>query len=119
MKLVSMENDPAAMRAARRGARAAPDADDTPPKYPAGLRLCIEDDQLDRLGLDEVAVGDVLTIEAHVKVVAYSESADDDDDGAIACRLELQITDLGVAGDESAARARRDDQRLDELGGNS
>jgi hypothetical protein len=118
MKLVSMENGPDDLREARRGARAVPD-DDAPARYPAGLRLSIEDDQLDRLGLDDVSVGDLLTIEARVKVVAYSESADDDDEGAIACRLELQITELGVEGDESAARARRDDRRLNELGGHS
>jgi hypothetical protein len=92
------------------------DSESAPPPYPPGLRLVLEDDALDRLGLDDIAVGDIVSLAARAKIVAYSESAGDDD--TVTCRLELQIIALGVDGDQAAMRARRDDDRLDELGGN-
>src|SRR5258706_5569165 len=103
MKLTDMRNDPDDIL----------DAGDTPrgPDYPPGLRLVLEEDALDRLDLNDVAVGDVVSLAARAKIVGYSETAGDDD--SVACRLELQITDLGVTGDPVATRSRRDDERLD------
>src|SRR4051812_49763002 len=102
MKLVDMKRDTA-------------DADDDlpgdvpeAPRYPSGLRLTLDDGALERLGLDDVAVGDTVTLSARAKVVAYSETADDDT-GDVTCRLELQITALGVDEDADGQRKRRDD----------
>lgn len=105
MKLVDMKRD--ALDSA------GPDAEAR--LYPAGLRLVLDDTVLERLDLDDVAVGDVVSLAARAKVVAYSENAGEDD--VVRCRLELQVTALGVDGDADAARARRDDDRLNELGG--
>lgn len=83
--------------------------------YPSGLRLVLDDAALDRLGLDDVVVGDIVSLEARAKVVGYAENAAALD--TIACRLELQITELAIDGDRVAARERRDGERLNELGG--
>lgn len=107
MKLVDMKRDATD--------RDAGDVASEMPAYPSGLRLVLDDEALERLGLEDVAVGDVLDVAARAKVVSYTENAGDDD--AVTCRLELQITALGVDGDAGAARARRDDDRLNELGG--
>jgi hypothetical protein len=91
--------------------------DDPDPTYPDDLRVTIADDQLDRLALDDDAleVGTTVRLEAIAKVVAYAEDESVDDEPR--CRLELQITRLGLEPDESARRARAEDERLDALAG--
>ncbi len=91
--------------------------DDMEPSYPDGLRLTIADDQLERLRLDDDAleVGTTLRLEASATVVGYAE--DEPIDGVPRCRLELQITRLGLEPDDSARRARAEDERLDALAG--
>jgi len=78
--------------------------------YPAGLRLSLDDAALDRLALEPPAVGDRVSLEARAIVVAHA------DDGE-SCRVELQITRLGIAPDDDDIKLRRADARLDELAG--
>jgi hypothetical protein len=100
MKLYDMRDDD--------GADPAPEADAA--SYPAGLRLDLDDAMLDRLELEPPAVGDRVSLEARATVVAYAEHGE-------TCRIELQITRLGIAPDDDDSRMRRADARLDELAG--
>lgn len=66
-----------------------------PPLYPYGLCLNLDKEQLDRLGLStDVEVNDGILVAAMAKVTSVSsrELAD----GSTDCRVELQITHLGV-----------------------
>lgn len=88
------------------------------PKYPWGTCLSLEDDTIDKVGLggDLPEVGDVVQIVAMARVTSASKNEREDASGASKeCRrVELQITDMGVVGNDvdqavekSAARRKR------------
>lgn len=89
------------------------------PKYPYGLCLSLDDDTLKKLGLDGELpeVGEVIHFMAMARVTSASENERETTDGATekCCRVELQITDMGVASadpaddeaEEAAARRKR------------
>ena len=64
------------------------------PEYPYGLRIRLEDDQLKKLGMDELP-----KIEKEVSIVAKgfisSVSSNDSDYGSHRC-VEIQITELAL-----------------------
>ena len=65
------------------------------PDYPWGLRITLNDEQLDALGLGRLpVVGGKVKIEATAAVQSVSDEAVDD--GKRNRRVELQITDLAV-----------------------
>lgn len=67
------------------------------PSYPYGLRLCLDNDTLEKLGLKSLPkTGVKMTIHAVGEVVSVSqhESEGRDNDR----RLEIQIHELGVEG---------------------
>lgn len=70
------------------------------PKYSYGLSICLDQDSLDKLDLDtsDVEVGDMLHMVCMVEVTSVSKN--DTGDGE-KCRVELQITHLGIAENES------------------
>lgn len=71
-------------------------------RYPYGLRLDLNNDTLDKLGIDKMpSVGTVLTFEAKAKVVGSRQSATE---GSENRSVELQIThiDMGSAKEEKA-----------------
>jgi hypothetical protein len=75
------------------------------PKYPWGLCINLEDDQLDKLGIDgECEVGDQIHLCAMAKVTSCSEN---ETEGKTRHRIELQITHLAVE-DEDAENERQD-----------
>lgn len=64
------------------------------PDYPYGLRICLTDKELAKLGIDhDCDVGDSITFGAKAKVTSKTCT---DGDGGHSCRVELQITDMDV-----------------------
>lgn len=79
------------------------------PAYPYGLCLSLEDETLKKLGLDGDMpdVGDIIQFNAIAKVTSVSENEREGTDGTKSkcCRVELQITDMGIPGVNQADRA--------------
>jgi hypothetical protein len=78
------------------------DSDDTAqgyagPTYPSGLRLYLDEDLCERLGITKtLKPGTVLTISAKAVVESSTEALErDGDDAGNDVSLQLQITDLG------------------------
>lgn len=69
-------------------------------KYSYGLSLCFDQETLDKLSLDheDVEVGDTIHLMAMAEVTSVSKH---DTGSGEQCRIELQITHLGVAENES------------------
>lgn len=81
---------------------AMPIAMDAPPKYPYGLRICLTQDEFDKLGLDpeEAEVGATVLIQAVARITDYSHH---EDENGVTCRCELQIEDMGVVTEDDPA----------------
>ena len=63
-------------------------------RYPYGLSICLCNDEIEKLGLDDnVDVGDMLHLFAMGKVTSVSKN--DTEEGA-RVRVEIQLTHLGV-----------------------
>lgn len=76
----------------------AADAIKQAPDYPWGLRIVFEDRELDKLGLDaDCEVGDEVEIRAVARVTSVSRN---EVGGEEKRRVELQITDIAVEGDD-------------------
>lgn len=68
------------------------------PLYSYGTSLCLDDELLKRLGIDEPpAVGTVLTLVA--KVTVTGTSVNQQQDGDKEARCDMQITDMELKGD--------------------
>jgi hypothetical protein len=86
------------------------------PKYPYGLCISLDEDALKKLGLegDLPGVGDIIQFNAIAKVTNASQSESEGTDGGTRthCRVELQITDMGIPGAHQADRdVDRSEQR--------
>lgn len=76
------------------------------PDYPYGLCICLTQDELSKLDLDdEVEVGDMIHLFAMAEVTSVSKVQRD---GEASCRVELQVTHLAVE-DEDDEDAPDDD----------
>lgn len=76
------------------------------PKYPYGLRLCLDDDALEKLGIHGLpSVGTRLTIAAIVTVTATRSS--EDAEGEAENGVDLQITDMEIGMPPSEVDANR------------
>lgn len=86
MDLVSMKSDDSGM------------ADCAPNPYGYGLRLSLNDDQCEALGIKTpLAAGAVVTIQARAVVTRATQSMEaDNDDKGPDVSLELQITDMAL-----------------------
>lgn len=74
-------------------------------EYPFGLRLMLDNDSLEKLGLENLPeVGKELGVEAKAKVAEVSESASEE--AGKNRRLELQITDLNLIDPEASTADR-------------
>jgi hypothetical protein len=98
-KMVSMANTPAEVKKDA-AMMSAPVSMPSGPKYPYGLCISLDDDCLKKLGLDGdmPAVGEVIHFTAIAKVTSASMNDRETTDGGSeqCCRIELQITDMGV-----------------------
>lgn len=86
------------------------------PRYPHGLCISLEDEALKKLGLDGdmPGVGDIIQFNAIAKVTNVSENEREATDGGTrkCCRVEMQITDMGIPGANQADRdVDRSEQR--------
>lgn len=91
-KLVDMARTPADIKEAASPIMNAP-------LYSYGLTLCFDHETLEKLHLDDdVEVGDMLDIRAMAKVTSVSKN--DTGDGE-RCRVELQLTHIGIPENES------------------
>jgi len=72
------------------------------PRYPWGLQLSLENEQLQAMGISAMPkVGETMTLQATVKITRCSE---EEREGAEANRsISLQITDLGLETPEAKA----------------
>ncbi|MCG7948029.1 MAG: hypothetical protein N0C84_16940 [Candidatus Thiodiazotropha taylori] len=59
--------------------------------YPWGLRLHLEEPEIEKLGIDAVEVGATLDITAKVKVTSFSSHEDGKENRR---SIEMQVTDL-------------------------
>lgn len=77
--------------------------------YPYGLCISLDQDVLKKLGLDGdlPQIGEILNFNAIAKVTAASTNESEDTDGkkTSTCRVELQITDMGIPGASEADRS--------------
>jgi hypothetical protein len=78
------------------------------PVYPYGLSICLNEDQLDKLGLDDElpGVGDMIHLCAIAKVTSVSQNETQIEGGEkkIICRIELQITHLATENEDRENR---------------
>lgn len=73
-------------------------------RYPYGLRLDLNNDTLDKLGIDKLpTVGTVLLFEAKAKVVGSRQSATE---GSENRSVELQITHIDLEAGESGEEVK-------------
>lgn len=79
------------------------------PDYPYGLRICLTDKEMEKLGVDsaEACVGGV--VHGHFLARVTSVSSNQVDGGGDNTRVELQITDMAIEGEdaENAAADRK------------
>ena len=67
---------------------------DEVPDYPFGLRICLTQEDLDKLGLDaDCEVGDLLDMRCFATVTSVSKN---EVNGKPSCRVELQIEKIAV-----------------------
>lgn len=69
-----------------------------PSAYPYGLRICLNDDQCEALGIKgPISAGTQLQVQALVTVVRCTESTEaDGDDTGNDISMDLQITDMAI-----------------------
>jgi hypothetical protein len=64
------------------------------PEYPYGLRLCLTDVELGKMGLtDDCEIGDLLDLRCFARVTSISKNVGETNSS---CRIELQITDIAA-----------------------
>jgi hypothetical protein len=69
------------------------------PRYPCGLKICLDQRQLAKLGLEpDCEIGDVIDMRAFARVT--SVSMNETEHSGQECRIELQIEELALE-DES------------------
>jgi hypothetical protein len=111
-KMVSMAHTPAEAKEEAKEMSVAPSV----PKYPYGLCISLDDDSLKKLGLDGdlPAVGETMQFTAIARVTSASMHEREATDGGKAeqcCRVELQITDMGVPSDSVGQSIERSEAR--------
>ncbi len=68
------------------------------PEYPYGLRICLTNVELEKLGLaDDCEIGDMIDLRVFARVTSVSKNASEDQTST---RVELQITDVAFAENE-------------------
>jgi hypothetical protein len=72
--------------------------DDTVQKYPYGLCISLDEDQLDKLDMEKPDVGDFIHVFGMARVTSVSEH--EKSNGDACCRVELQITHLGLENED-------------------
>lgn len=71
------------------------------PAYPWGLRICLDDEALAKLGMQPPAIGAVVTFSARATVTGAR--LDQDAAGESESSIDLQITDMEIGGQRQGA----------------
>lgn len=83
--------------------------------YPYGLCISLEDDTIDKLGLggEMPGVGEMMQFLAMAKVTSVSQNEREQMDGSkkMCTRIELQITDMGVIGNDIDQQMEKSEAR--------
>jgi hypothetical protein len=99
-KMVSMAKSPEEMKGDYPAPMSTSEGKISGPKYPYGLCISLDDETLEKLGLDGElpSAGETVQFSAIAKVTSSSDNEMLQDDGSTkrCCRVELQITDMGV-----------------------
>lgn len=69
------------------------------PDYPMGLRICLTDREMEKMGVDasDACVGGLIHLHAMARITSVSS---DDRNGHKSCRIELQIEDMCVESED-------------------
>lgn len=69
------------------------------PKYPYGLRICLTEKELEKLGLDPASacIGGIVHLHA---LAAITSVSCDETEGGSRCRIELQIESMAVESED-------------------
>jgi hypothetical protein len=109
-KMTNMARTPAEAKAEVEkysGAMASPVA--SVPTYPYGLCISLDEETMAKLGMNAEmpAVGEVMQFTAMAKVTSASMSEHERSDGTKeqCCRVEMQITDMGVPAPDMAGQS--------------
>lgn len=101
-KMINMARTPAEVKEQLKDYPVSAGEGSTPsvPSYPWGLSVSLEEESLSKLGMDKrmLTVGETLQIVCMMRVTSVSESESERSDGSknSCCRVELQITDMGL-----------------------
>jgi hypothetical protein len=109
-KMISMARTPAeAKKEVEKYMGDAPSPVASVPTYPYGLCISLDEEILAKLGMsgDMPEVGEVMQFTAMAKVTSASMSEREKSDGSKeqCCRIELQITDMGVPAPDLAGQS--------------
>jgi len=69
-----------------------PNLADKKPKYPYGLRIRLSSEELNKLGLKDIAVDQVINFEASAMIISITQEESEGDEKGKS--VELQITDM-------------------------
>lgn len=75
-------------------------------RYPWGLRLHLEQPELDKLSLSVMPIGSEVTITAKAKFVSIHQSEQIDQEKDISCALQITDMDVGIKPDENKVAER-------------
>lgn len=78
------------------------------PDYPYGLRICLTEKELKKLGLPIPEVGDYLDMRAYACVTSVSCDKRESGD---TCRVELQIEKIACENEDDEAKETDDDRK--------
>ena len=79
------------------------------PDYPWGLRLCLTEQELEKLDLDssDAFVGGMVHIFAMARIIGVNVSSSSENGDR--CRIELQIENLGIESEDAENEGQDDD----------
>lgn len=74
------------------------------PDYPFGLRICLTDREMEKMDVDpaEACVGGLVHLHAMARITSVSS---DERDGKKCCRVEMQIEDMCIEGEDAENEA--------------
>ena len=77
------------------------------PRFPYGLKICLGEDEIARLGLGDCSAGDYLVFAA---VACVSSCSEDKTDQGVKRRVELQIEEMKVLSGEGDGEETGEDE---------
>jgi len=69
------------------------------PKYPYGLRIRLETDQIKKLGIENCSMDDEVGIQAAGKIISMSKNQYNDDPVSHSIEIQIEAMDISVDGE--------------------